>query len=92
MRRVDMRKIRDALRMKAQGLSSRQIASSISVGATTLREYFKRAKQAEISWPVDDSLSDAQLEQLLFPKAVRDPDQAILQPNWTEIHAELRKH
>lgn len=39
MKRLPMRKIREVLRLAAQGLSTREMASSTGVGRTTLREY-----------------------------------------------------
>ncbi len=41
MKRAPMRKIREALRLHANGMSTREMASSLSVGRTTLRGYRK---------------------------------------------------
>lgn len=38
MRRLLMRKIMEALRLRAAGLSTRKIASSLSIGQTTVAE------------------------------------------------------
>jgi transposase len=40
-----MRKIRDVLRLSAEGLSTRQIAASLAIGRTTLRGYLDRAAE-----------------------------------------------
>ncbi|MFQ5550938.1 MAG: IS21 family transposase, partial [Gemmatimonadales bacterium] len=66
MKRVPMRKIRDVLRLNADGLSKRRIAASLGVGATSAGEYIRRARHAGLSWPLPDSLSDEALERLLF--------------------------
>jgi DNA-binding CsgD family transcriptional regulator len=42
-----MRKITEALRMKASGLSTRKIAASLSVGQATVVEYLKRADRGK---------------------------------------------
>ena len=40
--RLPMRKIRDVLRLTAAGMSSRQIALSLSIGATTVVDFLQR--------------------------------------------------
>ena len=44
MKRLPVRKIRDALRMAAAGMSPRKIAPGLGIGRTTLRVYLRRAK------------------------------------------------
>jgi len=66
MRRLPMRKIADALRLKASGLSTRQIAASLNVGQSTVSEYLKRAERAGLSWPLPSGIDDAALEHQLF--------------------------
>ena len=56
-----MRKIREALRLSFEGLSTREMALSLAIGRTTLREYLGRARDAGLSWPLPDALSDADL-------------------------------
>jgi len=64
-----MRKIGDALRLKAAGLTTRKIAASLGIGQTTANEYLKRAERAGLSWPLPEGWSEADLEQRLFPSA-----------------------
>jgi len=49
MKRLPMRKIRDVLRLLAEGLSTRQMAASLAIGRTTLRGYLNRAGDAELA-------------------------------------------
>ena len=65
MKRLPMRKIRVGLRLSAQRLSTREMASSLAIGRTSLREYLYRARAAGVSWPVPDDMSDGDLERLL---------------------------
>ena len=58
-----MRKIRDVLRLDAGGLSRRQIAASLSVSKTTIRNCLRRAEAAGICWPLADDLTDAELSE-----------------------------
>ena len=46
MKRSPTRKIRDALRLRAGGLSMRKIAASLGVGQSTLSDYLKRGRGA----------------------------------------------
>ena len=70
--RLSMRRIRDVLRLKhAQGMSERTIAASLGLGKGTVGAYLGRARTAGLSWPLPDTLSDDDLELLLFPAAPR---------------------
>ena len=55
MKRLPMRKIRDVLRLSAEGLSTRQISASLSIGRTTLQGYLERARLAGVRWPLPES-------------------------------------
>lgn len=91
MTRLPMRKIREVLRLAAGGMSTRQMASSLGVGRTTLREYLNRARSAGLSWPLADGLSDSDLERLVFPRATGGTHGGYPQPDWSYVHAELRR-
>jgi len=86
-----MRKIRDVLRLNASGLSKRQIAASLNLGPTSVGEYIRRARRAELGWPLSESSSDEALERLLFPPPRNIPPDRRPQPDWAYIHRELRK-
>jgi transposase len=86
-----MRKIRDTLRLDARGLSKRQIAASLNIGRTAARTYIDRAHAVGLSWPLPDGLSDAALEQLLFPPPRNVPSDQRRPPDWATIHRELHK-
>jgi transposase len=57
-----MRKIRDVLRLTAAGMSSRNIALSLSIGATTVIDFLQRARSASMSWPLPEDMTDEALE------------------------------
>ena len=65
MARLPMRKIRDALRLRANGLTTREVGESIGVGRTSVSVYLKRAERAGLSWPLSEEMTDAVLEALL---------------------------
>jgi len=66
MRRLDMSKVREILRLKFDvGLSLRDIAASCNCGKSTVDDVLKRAKNANISWPC--YLNDKELLSLIYP-------------------------
>lgn len=86
-----MRKIRDVLRLKAGGLSKRQIAASVGIGPTAAGDYLRRAEAAGLAWPLPEEIDDAALEARLYP-----PPEAIAAeqrplPDWAAIHRELKR-
>jgi transposase len=89
-----MRKIKEVLRLKwERGLSNRQIAAACGVSRPTVSEYLRRLAEAGLNWPLPEDLSEARLEQLLFPLPPDLPAQVRGIPDWQQIHDELKgKH
>lgn len=91
-KRLSMRKIEEILRLKYEvGLSHRAIAKSCQVSASTVSEYVTHARAAGLSWPLPVGLSAAELEERLFPERQKASGKRIVQPDWTDIHKELRR-
>jgi transposase len=88
--RLPMRKIRDVLRLSANGLSKRKIAASLGVSATAAGDCIRRAREAGVAWPLAAELTDAALERLLYrssaPVEKRRPE-----PDWATVHRELKR-
>ncbi len=91
MKRLPMRKIRETLRLRADGLSGRQMALSLSLGRATVSDYLHRADVAGLSWPLPADLSDGDIEGLLFPRTAGDVCGSYPQPDWAFMHGELRR-
>jgi len=90
--RLSMRKIEEILRLKYEaGLSHRAIAQSCLVSPSTVSEYVTHAQAVGLSWPLPEGLSAEQLEELLFPTRVSASRGSIPQPDWAEVHKELRR-
>ena len=62
-----MTKYREILRLKSLGLSQQSIADSCNVSKKTVNRVLKRAKELNISWPLDKSDTDAVLAEMFFP-------------------------
>ena len=87
-----MRRIRDVLRLKyAHGLSERAIAASLGLGKGTVGACVGRARKADLTWPLPDTLSDDDLELLLFPASPTVPDPERPMPDWAQVDRELRR-
>lgn len=84
-----MRKIAEVLRLRAAGMSLREISTSVNVGRTTVAEYLQRADAAGITWPLPEGLDDAAVEEQLFP-AAPDVGAGRPVPDWREVHRELK--
>lgn len=90
MKRLPMRKIRDALRLRANGLTLREISESLGLGRTTVGDHLQRAARAGLVWPLDDALTDAEMDVQLFPPP-SGVAAVITQPDWAAIHLEYKR-
>lgn len=54
-----MTKYREILRLSGLGLNQQNIADSCNVSKKTVNRVLKRAKELDISWPLDESDTDA---------------------------------
>ncbi len=87
--RLPMRKIRDVLRLRADGVTKRRIAAGLNIGRTAVRDYLDRADGAGLSWPLPDGLSDEDLERRLFPPSSAGAGRPL--PDWPALHREMKK-
>ena len=86
-----MRKITEVLRLKAAGISIRDIALSVGAGRTTIFEYLARAEAAGLAWPLPEGLDEAALEAKLFPPPCGELAARRPVPEWREVHRELKR-
>ena len=89
--RIDMRKIREVLRLAlGEELSRRQVSAASGVPLTTVNDYLRRAAAADLKWPLPGELDDAGLEALLYPPAAPSVVTRPV-PDWDRVHKELRR-
>jgi len=94
-KRVSMRKTREVLRLYFElKLGQRQIARSANVSQSTVHEYLERFQAAGLSWPLPAEMSEAELEQKLFPgdAVASQLNEAKALPDFAHIHEELQRH
>jgi transposase len=89
--RLPMRKAREILRQKLQcGLSHRQVAQSVGVGAGSVGDVMSRAKIAQLDWAKVQALSEDALQQALY--GPRSPATGVRpMPDFALLHTELRR-
>lgn len=86
-----MTKYREILRLHSLGFSQQNIAYSCSVSKKTVNRVINKAKELNISWPLDDRKTDDVLAELLFPST----KQSIITkriPDLAYIRKELLKN
>lgn len=84
-----MRKIEEVLRLHdAGGRSNREIAQTVQFSPTTVADYLRRARQAGLSWPLAEDLTERAVDLALFPppaaSRVKRPE-----PDWAALHRQL---
>lgn len=88
MRRLDMLKAREILRLKHElGLSLREIGNACNCGKSTVAEVLERATKENVTWPID--LSDKQLISLLYPPVVNKNSPP--EPDMKHIFCEMKR-
>ena len=86
-----MTKYREILRLKSLGLSQQSIADSCNVSKKTVNRVLKRAKELNISWPLDKSDTDAVLAEMFFPSAKQVSSNKRM-PDYDYVHKELLRN
>lgn len=87
-----MRKVREVLRLKFElERSNRQIALSCRLGAATVSDYLRRARENAVTWEIAKALTEADLQARLFPgpQYRASLPRATIDFDW--VHAELRR-
>ena len=70
--------------------SQRTIRSSVHCSDHTIRSVLEGATRKGINWPLDEEITNADLEQLLFPDKYKNICQYV-EPDYQYIHRELAK-
>ena len=89
--RLSMRKIKEVLRLTHDGhLNTRQMALSLNISRSTVKDYQRRAQKAGLGWPLPETLTEEALEQKLFPPLVGVEAPAKALPDFDYIYRELK--
>ena len=72
-------------------MSRRLVGEATGIGKTAVGDYVRRAAVAGLSWPIPDGIDDAELERRLFPPRDQRRPRRAPEPDWSHIHAELKR-
>lgn len=61
-----MTKYREIIRLTSLGFSQRDIMASCGIAQKTVVKVQKRAKELSLTWPLDESMTDIELQKLMF--------------------------
>ncbi len=81
---------KEILRLKHEGYSQRQIESSAHCSRHTVRDVLAAAEIHNLTYPLDESVTNEQIEAILFPERYSAMNM-YLEPDYAYIHAELAK-
>lgn len=88
-----MHKVREILRLRAAGLTEREVAASVGCARSTVQDCLKRAAAAGIGWPLPEGLDEAAAVEKLYRRAPTLTARAFAEPDYAYIAQELkRKH
>jgi transposase len=93
--RLSMRRVREILRYRfAEGLGHKVISYRVGAAPSTVRETLRRAAAAGLMWPLDEAMTDAVLEAVLYnASGKKTGHRRGVEPNWPQVHRDLkRKH
>ena len=86
-----MTKYREIIRLTGLGFSQRDIMASCGVAQKTVVKVQKRARELNISWPLDEAMTDTELQRLMFSKENKvSPNKRM--PDYAYIHKELLRN
>lgn len=81
---------REILRLKSLGYTMKDIASSVHSSRNTVSEVLTLAGNLHVFWPLDDDVTNASLEALLYPGRNKTDEDRLI-PDYPKIHKELAK-
>ena len=85
-----MANYREILRLYSLGTSQRSIAREVQSSRDTVADVIKAAEAAGIAWPLDDDVTNGDIQEILFPgKYVYASP--YTEPDYQWIHTELAK-
>lgn len=81
---------REILRLNSLKYTQTDISTSLKTSRNTIREVIKLAKDKDISWPLEESVTNSVLEGLLYPEKTEKAN-VFCQPDYEYIHKELAR-
>ena len=79
---------REILRLKSLGYSNTDIAASVHNARNTVSQVLSIADALQIKWPLDDDVTNEDLQTLLYPNRKKQDEDRLI-PDYPKIHREL---
>lgn len=90
--RINMRKLKEILRLRLQAqLSIRQIAASTQLSVGVVQKVVRQAQQSNLTWAKLAELNEYQITRLVYPTPAAPQRKGFIDPDWGEIHQELKR-
>ena len=89
-RRMNIRVIKEVLRLKSLDFSIREISRSVNASRSGVHKLVRKVEDVNLGWPLPEDIDDEALERLLYP----EPEEARggkVVPQWSFIHRELKR-
>lgn len=80
---------REIIRLKSLNYSNVSVANSCGSSRNTVAEVWQLAEDKNLGWPIPDTLTDKDLEQLLYPNRCMNEPRKL--PDFEYIYSELAK-
>jgi transposase len=84
---MDLRMIKDIIRLKHQAMSHEQIAKTLQVSKGVVSKYLQLASAVGLDWGAAQALNELQLTARLLPRTSLQG--SFVEPDWAAIHREL---
>jgi transposase len=88
--RLEVRQIREILRLRAQGRTVREVAASLGVSVGSVQKTAARAAKAGVTWTAAEALDERTLEERMYGRPAKPGDDRP-RPDPVHIHRELKR-
>lgn len=86
-----MTKYKEIIRLTGLGFSQHKIIASCGVAQKTVVKVQKRARELNLTWPLDESMTDTELQKIMFSKESSvSPNKHM--PDYAYIRKELLRN
>lgn len=82
---------KEILRLNSLNYTHRQIARTGVASREKVKEILDAAENLKIKWPLDESVTNEELKQLMFPNLGYRATKSYAEPDYMKIHNELAK-
>ena len=79
------------LGLNSEKLSLRQIAARVGNSLHTVKNVIDTAAKNGVAWPIEEDVTNQELEKLLFPDRMVSKNVMYAEPDYSYIHKELSK-